>query len=83
MQNMTDVHLFIEIAVMQETYECLFHRYSSLDDSLQLLASALPEDSFHPDDETMVIEKQTGRICDRWISPAKQGICDGMTLTVY
>ena len=83
MQTVHDVHVFIEIAVLQQTFECMFHLYSSMDDHLKLLVQYLPEGEFIPDDETLIIEKESGRICDRWISLHLLNIHDGMTFVVY
>ena len=83
LRTVHDVHVFIEIAVLQQTFECLFHLYSSMDEHLQLLVEALPENGFILDDETLIIEKETGRVCDRWISLHLLNIHDGMTFVVY
>ena len=83
LRTVHDVHVFIEIAALQQTIECMFHLYSSMDDHLRLLAKALPDGAFILDDETLIIEKESGMVCDRWISLHLLNVQDGMTFVVY
>lgn len=81
-----NVHLFIEIAALRKTYECLFHRDFSIDENMSILMELIHNDTsglFTYDSDTAVIEKSTGMICDRFVDLARLNVQDGMTLIVF
>ena len=81
---LNDVHVFIEIPVLQKTFECLFHRHSSMNDNLTLLLETLPEEErIFLQEDTLILEKETGLVCDRWIDLHRLNVHDGMIFTVY
>ena len=81
-----NLHIFVEIPAICKTYECLFSRYSSINDNLLLLMVLVQNDitgRYQYDEHTIIIEKRSGHICEKYVDPVRLNLKDGMTLMVF